>query len=513
VFAQKAEMLVAYSFTAVSAFSENTFDAITFRSASNVRTLETHGWRILVRTLPEQRDDFFYCDQNDAYLLVGDITNLGEIRTFASIYTCEALTAQPVRLIALLVKLAGPNALGLVEGPFSFLRFSGGGDVAIMVDALGLQPVHLVSGRALWITSELKAIGYADPDSLEFEEEEIVSNAQAHPDDYTPLRNGVKAKPGAVTMLRLDGDGFPSISKIPYVDYKLGLHQKVSSAHARSVIDDLLSSAISRLGTSGESIAIPLSGGLDSSLVTALAVRAGKQVSTYSIGTPVGDEFQFSRTVSTFLGTHHSELLVNENDVMEGIHDAIYCNEIFDGLSSEIQSGFSCLYKFLAGRHQRVITGYGADLLFGGVLRPGPATASVNYDLWRQIYRTRWTGEFSMFSAANSGTRVSHPFWTPRIIGFAANLSPELKVSATEVKVILRAYAEIEQLLPLEIVRRPKLGIHEGSSVNRLFANCIGVEISDYRAKTRYAYRAFRDAMTNRQQPRCGVRQINTAAR
>lgn len=49
------------------------------------------------------------------------------------------------------------------------------------------------------------------------------------------------------------------------------------------------------------------------------------------------------------------------------------------------------------------------------------------------------------------------------------------------------------------IVWRKKIGIHQGSSINNIFASQIGVEKHDYAAKTRYAYRKYQAYLTGRE--------------
>lgn len=81
-------------------------------------------------------------------------------------------------------------------------------------------------------------------------------------------------------------------------------------------------------------------------------------------------------------------------------------------------------------------------------------------------------------------------------MGFALSLAPEMKVSRDEVKVMLRECAAEYKLLPDEIVWRKKIGIHEGSSVNSIYADHIGVATSDYAGKTLYTYRKYRAYLT-----------------
>jgi carbapenam-3-carboxylate synthase len=287
----------------------------------------------------------------------------------------------------------------------------------------------------------------------------------------------------------------PSMSTNLYHAYRPTDDRNLSSAETQSMIERLLGESVGNGMANGQRIGIPLSGGLDSSVVTALASRVSSGLQTFCIGTRVSAEFEYAETVARYLGSKHSAFLLSEDDVVDGIVRSIQFNEIFDGLSAEIQSSLFALYRRVEGSVDTLITGYGADLLFGGVVPPQSPTRSVNLSLWDQIYRTRWTGEFSPIGAAHHGIRVRHPFWSNRLLGFCLDLAPSLKVSTNEVKLCLRAFAAKEDRLPLEIARRKKIGIHEGSSVNTIFSRVVGS--NNYIAKNRFAYFAYRHMLNS----------------
>ncbi|WP_429346062.1 asparagine synthase C-terminal domain-containing protein [Paraburkholderia sp. Clong3] len=262
----------------------------------------------------------------------------------------------------------------------------------------------------------------------------------------------------------------------------------------------MTSSVSSSVDTAGR-ILIPLSGGLDSSMVTSLASRKRADIETFALGTGRSNEFPFARIVSDHLKTRHTEIDYSSSEIIDGVHQAIYHNEIFDGLSAEIQSTLMCFYRSVGAKDARVVTGYGSDLLFGGVLGQNDAMEDINARLWAQIYRTRWTGEFSPFGAAAFGLDVQHPFWRPSVLGFAASLAPQLKLSERDVKIALRECAEERDLLPASIVWRKKIGIHEGSSVNAIFADHVRASALDYTSKTAYCYEKYKSYMNGQATP------------
>lgn len=460
--------------------------------------LELSGWQLWLKNWASVRPaDIMHTENNRTHVLVGTVTNIEELRTLATVVTAEALTSSGVRILAILREAYGDAVFSLVEGPFSFITFEAGGALTVVADALGLQPVHVVLGQALWVTSELKSVGRCEPGVFDFlPEVDLAIALNDRPDTFLPIRNARRVKPGSVCSFVSDGCGHPIANAAQYLTPGLVAPQHIKPERARQMAYTLLSNSIARVIDFEGGISIPLSGGLDSSMVTAISAHHRTDINTFAIGTETSNEYPFANTVSSHIGTNHRELKFDDAEILRGAHESIYYNEIFDGLSAEIQASLLCLYRALDGVGGRIVTGYGSDLLFGGVLKAGCSLETVNADLWKQVYRTRWTGEFSQFGANRYGLEVHHPFWTTRLMGFALSLAPEMKVSRDEVKVMLRECAAEYKLLPDEIVWRKKIGIHEGSSVNSIYADHIGVATSDYAGKTLYTYRKYRAYLT-----------------
>ena len=77
-----------------------------------------------------------------------------------------------------------------------------------------------------------------------------------------------------------------------------------------------------RFFTTNRPIACLLSGGLDSSLITALvhkltvAQDETKRLETYSIGLNGSEDLKYARKVADFLGTNHTEIICTEEDII-----------------------------------------------------------------------------------------------------------------------------------------------------------------------------------------------------
>ncbi|MEX0694490.1 MAG: asparagine synthase (glutamine-hydrolyzing) [Rhodospirillales bacterium] len=131
--------------------------------------------------------------------------------------------------------------------------------------------------------------------------------------------------------------------------------------------EDLLSKAVSRRMVSDVPLGAYLSGGVDSSLVTALMVKnSDREIRTYSVGYKEAgyDEATFAHAVADHIGTRHEHLQLEESDYFEEWRKLIRHNDIPISIPHEI-----ALHQLSAHMKKDVsvaLSGEGADELFGG---------------------------------------------------------------------------------------------------------------------------------------------------
>ena len=172
---------------------------------------------------------------------------------------------------------------------------------------------------------------------------------------------------------------FPSGSYAEYKDFRLEvkLFWKVEDKIDKDTFDDfgkakgrlneLLLSSVEKRMISDVPLGTFLSGGIDSSLITALAQTVSPYpVSTFSIGFKESkfNESQYASKVAKYLKTDHHEFIVSENDILDLVDD--YFNAYDEPYADS--SGFpTMLVSKLAKQHVSVIlSGDGGDELFHG---------------------------------------------------------------------------------------------------------------------------------------------------
>ncbi|QMV15604.1 asparagine synthase family protein [Vibrio spartinae] len=448
-----------------------------------------------------KKDKYSQYNEENTIHLIGDIHNLDFINELISNLCSNANNAEPAHIIMIMIKQLGIQSLSLLEGDFCVIIENKNSTYQVITNPFGMNPVSIISSHdnhSLWITNNLKVFASVEGDkAIHFKNPNLVCVDGPRQNNYSPIHNAIKLKPASINEISFDRKGY--------------FYNKVSdllfcSNHCETnfdedlllqIIDKYIQSPISDSYNKYKKVGIPLSGGLDSSLVTLLASEQFDNIYTYSIGTESFNEFPYAEIVSECLHTHHENKILDEKDIINGVIESIYYNEIFDGLSAEIQSGLFNVYKMANKNSELLLTGYGSDLLFGGVINPS-SQHDPNQELSQLVYRTQWTSEFSTLGPRELGIDIRHPFWTRRLMSLCENMNHKLKIRDNENKYILRKYVDSFKKLPDEIVWRKKIGIHEGSAVNQSFANTLGVNVNNYYEKNLFTYKMYQSLILGR---------------
>lgn len=305
----------------------------------------------------------------------GEIYNFGELREELSSYPFRSHCDTEVILAAYLKW--GISCVERFQGMFAIALFDReSGELFLVRDRIGKKPLYYwINGDTLVFASELKPI-MAYPGFPQNIRRDVIRRylfQQCVNEPYSIFEDVYKVIPGQILKLALNAHPTKErITKWKYWDiaevYNRQKEQPVGSyEEAKARLKALLRDAVGKRLTADVPVGAFLSGGYDSSLVTAIAQELSPEpVKTYSIGFEEEryNEAGYAREVAGHLGTCHTELYIDEKamfDMVESIPR--YYDEPFAD-SSQIPS---MLVAQLAAEDVTVVlSGDGGDEFFCG---------------------------------------------------------------------------------------------------------------------------------------------------
>jgi asparagine synthase (glutamine-hydrolysing) len=224
-----------------------------------------------------------------------------------------------------LLALHAAHGRGMVtrlRGQFAFaVHDRDTGEVVLTRDHTGILPLYWYRDDSmLAFASEVKALVPALPNALEIDERSVADYLarRAVPAPHTLFTGVRKLRPGHQLVIAADG----RVAEHRYWDIpepeSTGRRNHGDAQEAVEQLDERLRQSVARNLVADVPVGSYLSGGVDSSLIVALAseLREGTGVETFSagFGDERLDELPYAREVSRALGTDHHEVLVTADD-------------------------------------------------------------------------------------------------------------------------------------------------------------------------------------------------------
>ncbi|QDU38021.1 Asparagine synthetase B [glutamine-hydrolyzing] [Maioricimonas rarisocia] len=341
-------------------------------------------------------------------------------------------------------------AVDQLDGMFAFLVVNGNRLIAAR-DPIGIKPLYFArTGDRLVFASEIKAFSGLDEGIEEFPAGHVLT---------------ADLKTGEHTLDRY--------FRVPEPTSEI---HEVNEAVER--IRETLKASVAKRLQSDVPLGCFLSGGLDSSIITALACRHQPDMHTFAVGIEGSNDLLASRRVAEHLGTRHHEFVITADDVREALPQILYYLESYD--RDLVRSAVPCWFvSQLASKIVTVVlTGEGADELFAGYAyhKTYHDGAALMQELHRSIgamHNVNLQRVDRMTMAHGLEARV--PFLDRDVIELGMQIAPELKLppgsSSGDEKWILRK--AFEDLLPHEIVWRDKEQFDEGSGLSGLLQQIV----------------------------------------
>ena len=394
-------------------------------------------------------------DGNLILSINGEIYNHQEIRTkYENSY--EFLTHSDCEVILPLYREKGPAFLEDLNGIFAFALYDREKDLYLIArDHIGIVPLY--TGRDqhgnLFVTSELKAL------------EGVCNKIEEFlPGHYLFSRDGAMTK-----WYQRD-----------WINYDAVQNNITSISDLRNALEN----AVHRQLMSDVPYGVLLSGGLDSSIISAVAkkyapkrIESGDkndawwpQLHSFAIGLDGSPDLAASCKVAQHIGTVHHEINFSLEEGLDAIRDVIYHIETYDVTTVRASTPMYLLARVIKSMGVKmVLTGEGADEVFGGYLyfHKAPNPQAFHEETVRKLSRLHlYDCLRANKSLAAWGVEGRVPFLDKEFLDVAMRINPaEKMVSKDRIEkwVLRKAF---EDYLPAEVAWRQKEQFSDGVGYN-----------------------------------------------
>jgi len=223
-----------------------------------------------------------------------------------------------------------------------------------------------------------------------------------------------------------------------------------------------------------------ISGGLDSSLIAAIAAKYRKnrietedkeeawwpQLHSFSVGLENSPDMKFARIVAKHIGTVHHDIIFTIQEGFDAIRDVIYHLETFDTTTIRAATPMYLMARKIKSMGiKMVLSGEGADEVFGGYLyfHMAPSAKEFHEETVRKLFAlSKYDCLRANKSTAAWGLETRVPFLDKEFLDYAMSIDPKDKMcpgKEVEKKILRQAF---EGLIPKEILWRQKEQFSDG---------------------------------------------------
>lgn len=301
---------------------------------------------------------------NGRYVMVynGEVYNYLELKKK---YSIQTKTTSDSEVILELFNLKGVDAVSEFNGMFAIALYDLVEDKLYLIrDRVGIKPLYYYHNtNSFAFSSELKSLSFLG-NGLNHEAISSFLHLSYIPGPLSIYANIYKFPSGSYACFHNN-----ELEIKPYwsVENKLSSNIVSNEKQAKQQLEELLFQSVQYRLISDVPIGTFLSGGIDSSLVTAIANQlSSSPVNSFSIGfkEKQKDESIFARQVATHIGTNHHEFLLEED---EALHISNQLIDMFDEPFADSSAIPTYLVSQKTKEHATVaLSGDGGDELFLG---------------------------------------------------------------------------------------------------------------------------------------------------
>ena len=393
----------------------------------------------------------FSPDKKQILAVNGEIYNHQDIRRqYAGQYDFQ--TGSDCEVILALYRDKGPDFLEQLSGIFAFALYDEERDEFLIArDPIGVIPLYIGydSDGKVYVASELKAL-------------------EGQCERYEPFLPGHyywSREPGMKRYYQRDWTDYAAVKDNP---------ASVTAIH------DALEKAVKRQLMSDVPYGVLLSGGLDSSVVSAIAQNFSEmrieddsltkaywpRLHSFAVGLKGAPDLAKARLVADHIGTVHHEINYTIQEGLDAIRDVIYFIETYDVTTVRASTPMYLLARVIKSMGiKMVLSGEGADEIFGGYLyfHKAPSAQAFHEETVRKLSKLYL---YDCLRANKSlcawGVEGRVPFLDKEFLDVAMRTNPQAKMCPGQVmekKIVREAFAH---MLPDEVAWRQKEQFSDG---------------------------------------------------
>lgn len=397
------------------------------------------------------RQPLFSPDKKQVLAVNGEIYNHREIRSrYKDKYQFQ--TGSDCEVILALYRERGDKFLDELDGIFAFALYDAErDDYLIARDPIGVIPLYYgrdKEGR-LYVASELKAL-------------------EGQCERYAPF------PPGHVLT---GGDTMPRrYYRRDWFSYDNVKDNPADADELRRALE----AAVRRQMMSDVPYGVLLSGGLDSSIISAVAQKYAKRrvetggeeaawwprLHSFAVGLRGAPDLEKARLVAEHIGTVHHEINYTIQEGLDALSDVVYFTETYDVTTIRASTPMYLLARVIKSMGiKMVLSGEGADEVFGGYLyfHKAPSARAFHEETVRKLSKLHlYDCLRANKSLAAWGVEGRVPFLDTVFLDTAMRLNPAAKMcpgNVIEKRILREAFAP---MLPQEVAWRQKEQFSDG---------------------------------------------------
>ncbi len=419
-------------------------------------------------------------DRKQVLAVNGEIYNHQEIRRrFAGQYDfqtgsdCEVILAlwKEWRQNYSLTSHHSPltSMLEQLSGIFAFVLYDEErNEFLIARDPIGVIPLYIGydSDGTIYVASELKAL-------------------EGQCERYEPFLPGHYLYSGEWREMRGERNNLQDYSLTPYYHRDWMQYDAVKDNPASvSAIHDALELAVRRQLMSDVPYGVLLSGGLDSSVISAIAEKYSEmriednsqtkaywpRLHSFAVGLKGAPDLAKARLVADHIGTVHHEINYTIQEGLDAIRDVIYYIETYDVTTVRASTPMYLLARVIKSMGiKMVLSGEGADEIFGGYLyfHKAPSARDFHEETVRKLSKLHLYDCLRANKSLSAwGVEGRVPFLDKEFLDVAMRTNPEAKMcpgQTIEKKIVREAFAD---MLPEAVAWRQKEQFSDGVGYN-----------------------------------------------